>query len=143
MTLTGACWVWHARPGEPGAGEGDGRGGRWCAPRRRYNVQFYNQVSSTYSTFPELFTTSNGWANDTAVTQLMAKGVAADKIVVGKPVGPGDAANTGYVPTAALAAMIQKGVATCKWDAGVMGWQYSSDAQGAWSKAMAKALAPA
>ncbi|ETO30277.1 hypothetical protein RFI_06844 [Reticulomyxa filosa] len=36
-----------------------------------YNVQFYNQGSSDYSTFATLFQSANGWAANTAVYQMI------------------------------------------------------------------------
>ena len=93
-----------------------------------YNIQFYNQGSSSYDTYTSLFVTSNGWATGTAVGQLVQAGVPLDKIVVGKPVTPADAANTGYVPASEFAAMIEQAGQNNLLPAGAMGWQFRSDA---------------
>ena len=81
-----------------------------------YNVQFYNQGSSAYSTFATLFTASDGWATHSSVFQMVngdndiAVKTPADMIVVGKPVNSGDADNTGYVPAATLQSIFAKAI---------------------------------
>lgn len=62
-----------------------------------YNVQFYNQESTGYDSYRGLFIESDGWALGTSVGEILKKGVHPDKIVVGKPVGKGDAYNSGCV----------------------------------------------
>jgi chitinase len=50
-----------------------------------YNIQFYNQGTSEYTTCAGLLSqSSSAWPN-TAVFQLAAGGVALNKIVIGKP----------------------------------------------------------
>eukprot|EP01083_Nonionella_stella_P164491 544523_1 len=55
-----------------------------------YNVQFYNQGSTTYDTYTTLFVAANGWSSNSAVYQMIngdaPEGVSipAEKIVVGK-----------------------------------------------------------
>jgi hypothetical protein len=49
-----------------------------------YNIKYYSQGSSTYNTSRGLFNVSSGWAKETAVNQLIAKGINPKKIVVGK-----------------------------------------------------------
>jgi chitinase len=71
-----------------------------------YNVQFYNQGSSTYDTYTSLFVTANGWATQTSVKEMIANGIEGSKIIIGKPVTTGDATNTGYVSATNLAAYI-------------------------------------
>lgn len=100
-----------------------------------YNVQFYNQDSSSYSTYETLFNVSTGWATNTAVKQI-ATTVSREKIVVGKPVLASDAFNTGYVEVNQLAQFLKSG-ATDGYSAGFMGWQFSSDADGSWSRTLA------
>ena len=56
-----------------------------------YAVQFYNQGSSTYDTEQTLVFESNGFAQGTALEQIIAKGVSAAQLWVGKPATPGDA----------------------------------------------------
>lgn len=100
-----------------------------------YNIQFYNQDSSTYDTYESLFNVSNGWATNTAVKQI-AVNVDKNKLVVGKGVKPEDFYNTGYVPVNDLASYLKQGV-TDGYSAGFMGWQFSSDTTGSWSETLA------
>jgi len=102
-----------------------------------YNVQFYNQGTSAYISYATLFQKSDGWATGTSVQEMVAKGVDVSRIVIGKPVTQGDAANTGFVPLSALKSMLQQGASTTGWRTGVMGWQYKSDADGSWSNSLA------
>jgi hypothetical protein len=60
-------------------------------------VQFYNQGSTSYNTYNGLFLESTGYFTKTAVREMIARGIPSNKIIVGKPVTPGDAANSGYV----------------------------------------------
>jgi len=64
-----------------------------------YNVQFYNQGGTTYNSYETLFKKSNGWSAKTSVSEIVAQGVPANKIVVGKPATAADAYNTGIVST--------------------------------------------
>eukprot|EP01088_Endostelium_zonatum_P007155 TRINITY_DN19331_c0_g1_i1.p1 TRINITY_DN19331_c0_g1~~TRINITY_DN19331_c0_g1_i1.p1 ORF type:complete len:325 (-),score=70.54 TRINITY_DN19331_c0_g1_i1:30-1004(-) len=102
-----------------------------------YNIQFYNQDSSAYSTFNTLFQQSDGWASGTAVRQIAAKGVPMNKLVVGKPVTQGDVNNSGYVDLNTLVGILKQGK-TIGWNAGVMGWQYADDTN--WMSTISSAL---
>ena len=51
-----------------------------------YNIQFYNQQTTSYDSYETLFVQSNGWAKGTSVGELIGKGVQREKIVIGKPV---------------------------------------------------------
>lgn len=62
-----------------------------------YNIQFYNQGDTKYDNYDELFIHASGFFSGTAVKEIISRGVPAKKIVVGKPVTPGDASNTGYM----------------------------------------------
>jgi chitinase len=104
-----------------------------------YNVQFYNQGTSTYDTYDTLFQSANGWATGTSVHQLISAGIPASRIVVGKPITTGDATNTGYVPVNQLAQYFSTARGT-GWSTGFMGWQYKSDPDGSWSTRLAQAL---
>ncbi|KIJ65610.1 glycoside hydrolase family 18 protein [Hydnomerulius pinastri MD-312] len=98
-----------------------------------YNVQFYNQGSSEYTTCTGLLTTSSSTWPNTAVFQISAAGVTLNKIVIGKPATSGDASN-GYMSTSTLASCL--GTAVGKgWNAGVMVWEYP-DAAAAWIKSV-------
>ena len=106
-----------------------------------YNVQWYNQMTTTYDTCDTLFVKANGWSTHTAVLEVAAA-VPLRKLVLGKPVKPADAANTGYMDVAALAQCLRTAVTTYGWNAGVMGWQYKSDVVGSQSTWI-NVLAPA
>ena len=95
-----------------------------------YNVQFYNQGDTKYNSFEELFTKSTGPFSGTSVMEIVARKIPAKKIVVGKPVTQGDAANTGWVAVNDLQNWISKAYTDYKWFAGVMYWQYPSDTNG-------------
>ena len=103
-----------------------------------YLVQFYNQGSSTYSSYTSLFVTSDGWSVGTSVSEIAAKGIPLSKIAVGKPITEADAANTGFVPAAMLASIIDTArkpgnVWSNERDVGgVMGWRFQSDRDGTW-----------
>jgi chitinase len=98
-----------------------------------YNIQFYNQGTSTYDSYATLFQTANGWATGTSVHELMSKGIPASRILVGKPVTTGDATNTGYVPVNTLAGLFSQAKGN-GWSSGFMGWQYIHDTDGSWSE---------
>jgi len=92
-----------------------------------YNVQFYNQGSSTYDTYATLFESSNGWSGNTAVYEIMDGDgpqnvqVDADKIVVGKhTVGDGST----FVSGATLKSIFNSALSAGRWDAGFMTWQF-------------------
>ena len=62
-----------------------------------YNIQFYNQGSTTYDIYQTLFLQSNGWCPSTSVKEIADFGVDLDKIIVGKPAATQDAYNTGFL----------------------------------------------
>ncbi|KAM5540643.1 hypothetical protein V8D89_005674 [Ganoderma adspersum] len=87
-----------------------------------YNVQFYNQGASEYTTCSGLLTASSStWAN-TALFQIIASGVPASKLVIGKPATSADA-TTGYMAASTLASCISQ-AKNQGWNGGVMSWQY-------------------
>jgi len=105
-----------------------------------YNVQFYNQGTSTYDSYTTLFTTSNGWSTLTSVQEMINKGIPASKILIGKPPTPGDVDNTGLVTAANLASWIttacQNGIVV----GGAMTWQYPDDISGSFMNPVASAF---
>ena len=107
------------------------------------NIQFYNQGSSDYLTYETLFVKADGWSPNTALGQIAAKGIPMNKLVIGKPVTPGDVSNTGYVMQDTLAGIFKtarQGVwSECSKVGGVMNWQFSSDTT-AWMKTMEQAI---
>ncbi|EJU05019.1 glycoside hydrolase [Dacryopinax primogenitus] len=100
-----------------------------------YNIQFYNQGSTEYTTCAGLLTaSSSSWPN-TALFQINASGVSLNKLVIGKPANSGDA-STGYMSTSTLASCVQQAQAQAQgWEAGVMTWEYP-DAASAWIEAV-------
>ncbi|KAJ3071240.1 hypothetical protein HDU98_005621 [Podochytrium sp. JEL0797] len=102
-------------------------------------LQFYNQGNNRYDTCETLFYASGGYFSGTSVFEMVANGVPVDKIVVGKPVSPAGAANSGFMNPAELAACI-RGAKADGWDAGVMGWQYGLDVGFEWIETLAEAF---
>ncbi|KAG8214826.1 hypothetical protein J3R82DRAFT_9975 [Butyriboletus roseoflavus] len=94
-----------------------------------YNVQFYNQGATEYTTCAGLLTASSSTWPETALFQISANGVTLDKLVIGKPGTTSDASN-GYIDPSTLATCVSQ-AATSGWDAGVMVWQYP-DATSTW-----------
>lgn len=92
-----------------------------------YNVQFYNQGNTQYDTYNGLFLSSGSVFSGTSVKEIIQRGIPANKIVVGKPVTPGDASNTGWVSSNDLGQWTTTAYQTMNWYAGVMFWQYASD----------------
>ncbi|KAJ7180662.1 glycoside hydrolase family 18 protein [Mycena filopes] len=96
-----------------------------------YNVQFYNQGASEYTTCTNLLTTSSNTWPKTALFQIAASGVPLSKLVIGKPATAGEASN-GFMSASTLAGCL----ATAKsqgWNAGAMVWEYPGAAT-AWIK---------
>lgn len=96
-----------------------------------YLVQFYNQVETKYDSYEELFIHSSGPEfNGTAVKEINERGIPLRKIVIGKPILPSDASNTGWVNQTELGSFAEKGFSKLGWYGGIMHWQYSSDLSG-------------
>ncbi len=62
-----------------------------------YTIQFYNQGNTQYNTYNELFIKATGTFSGTSVKEIIARGVPAKKVVVGKPATMADVMNTGYI----------------------------------------------
>ncbi|KAF9006138.1 glycoside hydrolase family 18 protein [Cyathus striatus] len=89
-----------------------------------YNIQFYNQGVSEYTTCANLLTASSSTWPESAVFQIAANGVPLSKIVIGKPASAGEASN-GFISTSILATCLQQAKAQ-GWNGGAMVWQYPS-----------------
>ncbi|KAJ7577057.1 glycoside hydrolase [Mycena floridula] len=94
-----------------------------------YNVQFYNQGASEYTTCSNLLTTSSSTWPNTALFQIAASGVPLSKLVIGKPANSGSASN-GYISSSTLATCLQTAKAQ-GWNGGAMVWEYPA-AQSSW-----------
>ncbi|KAJ7612523.1 glycoside hydrolase family 18 protein [Mycena polygramma] len=96
-----------------------------------YNIQFYNQGASEYTTCAGLLTASSSTWPGSSVFQIGASGVPLSKIVIGKPAGAGDG-NSGFMDASTLAGCL----VTAKskgWTGGAMVWEWP-DAAAAWIK---------
>ncbi|KAF8125084.1 glycoside hydrolase family 18 protein [Boletus edulis] len=87
-----------------------------------YNVQFYNQGTTEFTTCNGLLIASSAESPESALFQIVANGVHPDMLVIGKPGTTGDADN-GYMTTLILASCVAQ-AASSGWNAGVMVWEY-------------------
>jgi chitinase len=94
-----------------------------------YNVQFYNQGTSEYTTCAGLLNTASSTWPNSALFQIAASGVPQSKLVIGKPATAGDASN-GFMSTSTLAQCAQQ-AKNQGWNAGVMVWEFP-DAAASW-----------
>ncbi|KAJ6453722.1 glycoside hydrolase [Mycena sanguinolenta] len=94
-----------------------------------YNIQFYNQGVTEYTTCDGLLTTSSSMWPESAVFQIAANGVPLNKLVIGKPATTSDA-GSGYMDPATLSTCLVQAAAK-GWSAGAMTWQYP-DGGSAW-----------
>ncbi|KAK9710319.1 hypothetical protein K7432_008490 [Basidiobolus ranarum] len=106
-----------------------------------YNVQFYNQGTTKYDTCDTLLNKSDGFFNGTSLYEIANNGfgIPANKLIIGKPVTPAGASNTGYMDVSLLANCLKQAKSK-GWNGGAMGWQYSLDTSGTWSNQLASAL---
>ncbi|KAF9038438.1 glycoside hydrolase [Panaeolus papilionaceus] len=88
-----------------------------------YNVQYYNQGASDYTTCTSLLTASSSstWPQ-TSVFQLISMGIPASKIVIGKPATKADG-SSGFVPTSVMSDCLRQAKKQ-GWNGGVMAWEY-------------------
>lgn len=94
-------------------------------------VQFYNQGVSCYTDYEGLFLKSCSNFLGTSVKEIADYGIPLNKIVVGKPVGQGDA-NNGLVSADQLNQFFRQAQSELGWNAGVMGWVWKSPETGSW-----------
>ncbi|KAF8319615.1 glycoside hydrolase family 18 protein [Clavulina sp. PMI_390] len=88
-----------------------------------YNIEFYNEGSSEYTTCAGLLTKSSSGNPSTSVFEINSvAGVPLDKIVIGKP-ATSAAAASGYVAPATLAGCLSQAQAD-GWTGGVSVWEY-------------------
>ncbi|KAJ6581492.1 glycoside hydrolase [Mycena capillaripes] len=98
-----------------------------------YNVQFYNQGATEYTTCANLLTTSSNTWPKTALFQIAASGVPLSKLVIGKPATT-NAASNGFMSTSTLATCLSQAKSQ-GWNAGAMVWEYPG-ATAAWIQAV-------
>ncbi|KAL8292192.1 hypothetical protein RQP46_001658 [Phenoliferia psychrophenolica] len=89
-----------------------------------YNVQLYNQGTTEYTSCDTLLTKSVSFP-ETSLFEIIANGVSADKLLIGKPAIASDATN-GYMTPAALAVCVNQARAK-GWNAGVMCWEFPDE----------------
>ncbi|KAG2370335.1 glycoside hydrolase superfamily [Suillus spraguei] len=87
-----------------------------------YNVQFYNQGTTEYTTCDGLLYHSSTTWPQSALFQIASNGVPLDKLVIGKPATPAQATN-GYMDPSLLASCVSLAYGA-GWNAGVMVWEY-------------------
>ncbi|KAG2119283.1 glycoside hydrolase family 18 protein [Suillus clintonianus] len=87
-----------------------------------YNVQYYNQGTTEYTTCDGLLYTSSTTWPQSALFQIANNGVSLDKLVIGKPATSAQA-NNGYIDPSTLASCVSTAYAA-GWNAGVMVWEY-------------------
>lgn len=141
--LGSAAIITHA-PQAPyfGSPSGSGGGNPWTGPTgcytgldaaaganvSWYNVQFYSQGPTCYTSYTSLYMQSNASGAcppfpGTSVGEIAAYGVPEAKLVIGKPLDPGDA-GSGYVAPAALHGFITEATAAGFPLTGVMAWSW-------------------
>jgi chitinase len=95
-----------------------------------YNIQFYNQGKGMYEDPQGLFNVSGSIFPGTSVNEIIARGIPASKVVLGKPAVSKDAHN-GLIDAATLNQAIIDNYAYNGWNTGLMYWQYIHDLDGA------------
>eukprot|EP01084_Bolivina_argentea_P258431 435676_1 len=100
-----------------------------------YNVQFYNQGSTTYSSFTTLFVQAVGWSLQSSVYEMINGdndfnvAIPQSKIVVGKIATTADG-SVGYMSPTSFQNVLETAITSSTyptWNAGFMLWQYTSD----------------
>ena len=79
--------------------------------------------ATEYTTCEGLLTQSSSTWPKTSVFEIIASGVSANKLIIGKPATTKDATN-GFMDTTTLAGCLQQAKAK-NWNAGAMVWQVS------------------
>ncbi|KAJ3824381.1 glycoside hydrolase family 18 protein [Lentinula raphanica] len=98
-----------------------------------YNLQFYNQGATEYTTCEGLLTNSSSTWPQSALFQIAASGVPLEKLVIGKPGLPSDASN-GFMNTTTLARCLEIAKRS-GWNAGAMTWEFP-DANATWIRSV-------
>jgi chitinase len=104
-----------------------------------YNVQFYNQGKGIYDTPQGLFNVSGDWCPGSSINEIIAAGVPASKIVLGKPATAADG-NNGWMAADVLNQAIVDNYAYNGWNTGIMFWQFTHDLDGSYCNAVGKGV---
>ena len=90
-----------------------------------YNIQYYNQGTNAYTTCETLINKcDNSWPDTSVMGIHSHTGMPLNKIVIGKPLDSGAAAN-GYMDGATLASCVSL-ARSQGWNAGVMFWEWKA-----------------
>ncbi|KAE9394718.1 glycoside hydrolase family 18 protein [Gymnopus androsaceus JB14] len=73
-----------------------------------YNIQFYNQGTTEYTTCAGLLTESSTTWPESALFQIAASGVTLDKLVIGKPAVAADETAGGFIDPGTLATCVEE-----------------------------------
>lgn len=73
-----------------------------------YNIKYYNQGTSKYNTYEDIFIHSTGLYANTSVQELVKSGVDVKKIIIGKPGIPSDITGTGWIDASFLGQYISR-----------------------------------
>lgn len=88
-------------------------------------IQFYNQGAGAYLTYEQQFINDDNYHPGTAVAQLIAAGLPADKIVIGKTTQPGDGST--WLDPNTLHQWVERAQtdpAAHLWHTGISTWQW-------------------
>lgn len=103
-----------------------------------YEIQFYNQGAGAYEDCDGLYTTAPKDWPGTTVAGIIASGIPASKVIIGKPGQAGDA-NNGLMTPADIGACVTKNNGNSG-AGGIMAWQWSH-APASWIAAAKGSLA--
>jgi len=98
-----------------------------------YNIQFYNQGTTEYTTCTGLLTDSSATWPQSSLFQIAKNGVPLNKLVIGKPATTGDASN-GFISSSTLASCLET-AKNSGWNAGASVWEFP-DASTSWIQAV-------
>lgn len=95
-----------------------------------YNIQFFNQLTTTYNSGQSLFNSSGGWAIGTSVNEIIRKGIPRNKVVVGKNALLNDGDPNSFMNSSSLSNAFISEFNSSRWNTGIAYWQYTSDPNG-------------
>ena len=92
-----------------------------------YNVKYFGNENSTYSTYDDLFIRANGSYGGTSVREIAQQGFSLNKIVVGKSTVPGI---SGAVADMVLKDWANRAWQELGWNAGFWLGEFANDSNG-------------